>query len=1131
MRKFLFLTFVMAMVMAAPAALAQYCGFTANCIYGDEINDFWTTGGTNNISNMSSGCSTNGYGDFTSMVLTVVQGQTFDINVQTSGAYSQGFAIWIDWNQNESWYDTGEFVWDSGTSGTGLYTGTITVPAAAPTGTTRMRVMCGYVCVPDDPCFTCSSFGEAEDYTVEVLPSGGATNDLTMLTPGGPGSGSVTPDVGVHSYPENTNATITASPDAASTFDYWEVDGVFYSSNATDTIFMDNDYDVQAFFAEATGCVHSVALVDDFGDGWNGGLLTVEVNGVPVLTDITLATGSGPEFYTFLADTGDTIQTFYTPGSWSYENEYYIYDGNGIEIGSDGVGGTTPTGITVTGDCDITGDGEYAPVCIRVVDPVTGENADTQLATETSEYEVWVTVLRTAGPDTGFTVTVTDPSLPGWSATASGTAFPCSEVQVLPNWTGPGVICGNHQLIADIDGATIEKSIEVPDLTGEVILKETVWPETPGISNAFYVFNYDSIIATQITTVAPADLNYVMIGLLNSLNNSYGVEWPDGTNDQFALSIMRDDGTGQPQLPPEVYEGNLYPHHSAAGPLDVLPVYWVPQCSISFDAGESFWIGFQNLDNCASPGEEGVCLDNSGSGNYWYYDADLGTWDSGDPFGYGAQPIMMASLTPTGAYISLDPAVSNESGLENVTVTHSFTLLNETGDVETIDLAISGETWVTTITSPNPVVLNSGDSAPVTVTVQIPPGAFPPDSDSAILTATAQTSGLVATSTLNTSADDPEIVCTDPNTMFGQNFYLDNASFSDEGVWDWMAADDFTGLTGPITSIEWWGIEVTSGIVDCTKAHTDFEITFYDDNGGIPGAVVHQEVVTATRDATSILFGDGWLDSPVNKYRADLATPVALTDGWVSILGLDDGADCGFAWCGAEFVSGYISQSYNIPGDYWQAGSNDLAFCLIGEVGVPAPTNCQALPDIICAGDDVELTADSAFDIYWYDDMCGGNLVGTGSPLMVNPMVDTTYYARAYDSVEDEWSDNCCDVMVIVNPIPACNISGPPNIQEGDTETYAVPEQLGATYLWTVSPEGVIVGPDDGFEVVVEAVGLEGELITIEVDVDLDGCICTNSRDIQIGDYVPPPIPATGPFGIGLLLLALGGLMKFAKRK
>jgi len=117
------------------------------------------------------------------------------------------------------------------------------------------------------------------------------------------------------------------------------------------------DYEVDmstGLLAPVTGD-YQIALVDDYSDGWNGGEVTVYVNGVAVLTEITLASGGGPEYYDFYAEEGDEISTVYSPGSWSYENYYAILDPDANIIAEDGgtwddPGDTTPEGIEPGGD-------------------------------------------------------------------------------------------------------------------------------------------------------------------------------------------------------------------------------------------------------------------------------------------------------------------------------------------------------------------------------------------------------------------------------------------------------------------------------------------------------------------------------------------------------------------------------------------------------------------------------------------------------------------------------------------------------------------------------------------------------------------------------------------------------------
>ncbi|MCX6257466.1 MAG: GEVED domain-containing protein, partial [Bacteroidia bacterium] len=147
-----------------------YC--SAAFSYGycyDYINNFFTTGGITNISNLSSGCTgLPCYTFYNNMSVTVISGNSFNISVQAGGGSSAGFGIWIDLNNNGIFTDAGEAVWNSGTYGTGVYTGTITIPAGTVPGIHRMRVRCNYYAIPTDPCAT-YSYGETEDYNIIII--------------------------------------------------------------------------------------------------------------------------------------------------------------------------------------------------------------------------------------------------------------------------------------------------------------------------------------------------------------------------------------------------------------------------------------------------------------------------------------------------------------------------------------------------------------------------------------------------------------------------------------------------------------------------------------------------------------------------------------------------------------------------------------------------------------------------------------------------------------------------------------------------------------------------------------------------------------------------------------------------
>jgi hypothetical protein len=98
--------------------------------------------------------------------------------------------------------------------------------------------------------------------------------------------------------------------------------------------------------------VFQISLTDSNSDGWNGNSLDVQINGVPILSDITLISGAGPEVFEFDVDCADLITTVYhnmdgnPDPTFPEENAYYIYNEVGAEVGSDGVGGAIPVGIS-----------------------------------------------------------------------------------------------------------------------------------------------------------------------------------------------------------------------------------------------------------------------------------------------------------------------------------------------------------------------------------------------------------------------------------------------------------------------------------------------------------------------------------------------------------------------------------------------------------------------------------------------------------------------------------------------------------------------------------------------------------------------------------------------------------------
>lgn len=131
------------------------------------------------------------YGDFTNLTTDVSQGQSYPIlldpGLSWAGHQTNLFwKVWIDFNQDGDFNDSGEEVLTAN-NGNNSVNENIIIPASALTGSTRMRVSMK----KDSYAGPCESFGEGEveDYTVNIIASGGGGPTCSNVTDGGTISG------------------------------------------------------------------------------------------------------------------------------------------------------------------------------------------------------------------------------------------------------------------------------------------------------------------------------------------------------------------------------------------------------------------------------------------------------------------------------------------------------------------------------------------------------------------------------------------------------------------------------------------------------------------------------------------------------------------------------------------------------------------------------------------------------------------------------------------------------------------------------------------------------------------------------------------------------------------------------
>lgn len=199
------------------------------------ISNFTTTGGSTNINN-TSGFSSGGYGNYTSLVVTQIAGSAVNFSVtnnDTGGG--AGIAIWVDWNNdgvftnaapNERVYNSAAYIFG------GPVTGIITVPGGQAVGSYRMRIMDDYWATSPNMCTFSATGprGEGEDYTFTVgtppppltintngsAQCAGINSPLITITPGTVGNYQVyswSPSTGVtgdsvNGYIINSNTSI-----------------------------------------------------------------------------------------------------------------------------------------------------------------------------------------------------------------------------------------------------------------------------------------------------------------------------------------------------------------------------------------------------------------------------------------------------------------------------------------------------------------------------------------------------------------------------------------------------------------------------------------------------------------------------------------------------------------------------------------------------------------------------------------------------------------------------------------------------------------------------------------------------------------------------------------------------------
>ncbi|AOW21185.1 M4 family metallopeptidase [Urechidicola croceus] len=329
----------------------NYCASAGNSVSDEYISRVQF----NTIDNTSGGQT---YSNFTSISTDVSKDTQYSITITptwTGTVYSEGYAVWVDYNQNGDFTDSGELVFSQTATQSTPISGSFTIPSSATDGSTRMRISMKYNGIPT-ACET-FSYGEVEDYTLNI------------------GSGSTGADTEAPSTPLNlvassiTETTATLSWNAST--DNIGVTGynVYQGSTSIGT--------VTATSANITGLTvdtsytFSVSAIDAAGNESN------------TSNSVTFTTSSGvdteaPSAPTSLTTSAITETT--ATLSWNASTDNVGVTSYNVYQGSTNIGSTTSTSSNITG---LTASTSYS-FTVTAVDAAGNESSSSNTVTFTT---------------------------------------------------------------------------------------------------------------------------------------------------------------------------------------------------------------------------------------------------------------------------------------------------------------------------------------------------------------------------------------------------------------------------------------------------------------------------------------------------------------------------------------------------------------------------------------------------------------------------------------------------------------------------------------------------------------------------------------------------------------------------
>lgn len=253
----------------------------------------------------------------TGLTTTVTKTIAYNLSVSKNilDTYTTFTQVWIDWNQDGDFADAGEIVMPSASNfvaGITTRTVSVTIPAGATTGNTRMRVMMKYNTAPNaNGCDTSTIYMDVEDFYINIQPIAACVAPNTqptalVLTPSGTTiGGSFAPAIpNPNNYLVVINTTGIAPPAPANLTTY-VIGGTLGAGN----IIVDNDANTSFVATGLSTTTPYYFFIYSFNSVCTGGPL---YNSTAPLTGNTTTTTADPIYCTPSVGVGYESLTYFS---------------------------------------------------------------------------------------------------------------------------------------------------------------------------------------------------------------------------------------------------------------------------------------------------------------------------------------------------------------------------------------------------------------------------------------------------------------------------------------------------------------------------------------------------------------------------------------------------------------------------------------------------------------------------------------------------------------------------------------------------------------------------------------------------------------------------------------------------